>query len=102
VKTRIGASNLAQRAENHLHRPLRRAAPRGVDRVAVEPVLRDIDVETAQVDGAELVEAVINLVEFICGIGHTAFLDDLLQTIENPAIDEGEIRVAGVIAPATE
>ena len=80
----------AERVEDLVHRHLRGPAARRIGRVAIHAVLRDVDVETAQIDGAELVERVVNLVKFVGRVGRAAILDHLLQTIENPAIDEGE------------
>ena len=81
----------AKRVEDLAHRRLRRAAARRIGRVAIHPVLGDVDVEAAQVDRAELVERVINLVEFVGRVGRAAIRDHVLQPIENPAIDEREI-----------
>ena len=90
---------LAERREDLMHGHLRRATPRRIDRVAIHPVLCDIDIEAAQIDGAELVKSVVDLVKFVSRVGRATLFDDLLKTIENPAIDERQIRAAGVSAP---
>ena len=89
----------AERVENLVHRHLRGAAARRIGRVAIHAVLRDVDIEAAQVDGAELIQGVINLVEFVGRIGRAAFFDDLLQPIENPAIDQGEFALSRSAIP---
>src|SRR5215471_18753822 len=63
--------------------------PRRIWRVAIHPVLGDIDIETAQIDGAKLVQRVVNLVEFARFISRSAISDYLVQTLQNPAINEG-------------
>ena len=70
---------LDHRLEDLVHRGLRRAAARRIGRVAIHPVLRDVDVEAAQIDRAELIQRVIDLVELVGGIRLAAFGDDLLQ-----------------------
>src|SRR5436190_10404189 len=78
----------AQSAENFVHDHLGRASPRRICSVAVHPVLGDIDVEAAQVDGAKLVERVINFMKlkrFICRSGIS---NHVVQTLQNPAVDQ--------------
>src|SRR3954447_6020967 len=79
---------LTERFENLAHRGLRGPSSRGIDRVAIHSVLRDVDIEATQVNGAKLIESVINLVEFVRRIGGPALFDHALQAIENPAIDQ--------------
>ena len=69
VKTRIGASNWQSASKIWCIAALRRAAARRIGRVAIHPVLGDVDVKAAQIDGAKLIERVINLVEFVGRIG---------------------------------
>src|SRR6202521_2012567 len=73
-----------------MHRGLRGAAARRIGRIAIQAVLCDVDIETAQIDGAELIERVVDLVEFVSGVGGAAIRDHIFQAIEDPAIDEGK------------
>ena len=76
-----------QRIENFMHRELGRAAARRIGGVAIHPVFGDIDVEAAEIDRAEVIDAMVNLVELEGCIGVPAFRDDMIEPIENPAID---------------
>ena len=51
----------AERVEDFAHHGLRRATARRIGRVAIHAVLRDIDVETAEIDRAELIQRLIDL-----------------------------------------
>ena len=75
-----------------MHRRLRRAAPWRIGGVAIHPVFGDIDVKAAQIDRAKLIQRVIDLVKFVGRVSRAAFRDHALQPIEDPAIDEREIR----------
>src|SRR5947208_589177 len=77
-----------QSAEDFMHDRLGRAPPRRVCGVAIHPVLGDIDVEAAQVDGAKLVERVINLVKLKHFICRSAISNHVIQTLQNPAVDQ--------------
>ena len=76
-----------QRIENFMHRELSRAAARRIRGVAIHPVFGDVDIEAAEIDGAEVIDAMINLVELKGRIRAAAFGDDMIEPIENPAID---------------
>ena len=60
--------------------------------VAIHPVLRNIDVKTAQIHGTKLVYPVVNFVELKLLVGLSALLDQLLKPRCRPPIDQGEIR----------
>ena len=70
-----------------MHRPLRCTPPGRVGRVAIHPVLGDIDVKAAEIDGAEMIDTVINLVELESRIRVPAFGGDMIEPIKNPAVD---------------
>ena len=74
-----------------MHDHLRRAAAWRIRRVAIHPVLGDVDVEAAQIDCAKLVERVINLMKFERFVSRPAIPDHLIQSLENPAIDQCKI-----------
>ena len=65
------------------------AAARRIRGVAIHPILGDVDVKAAKIDGAKMIDAVINLVELEGCIRAPAFRDDMIEPIKNPAIDEG-------------
>ena len=73
-----------------MHRCLRRAAARRIRRIAIHPVLGDIDVKAAQIDRTKLIERVIDLVEFVGLIRSAAISDHVFQAMQNPAIDQSE------------
>src|SRR5262245_50876243 len=72
-----------------MHRQLCRATPGRVSRVAIHPVLGDVDIKTAQIDRAKLIERVINLVELERCVCRSAISNHVVQTFQNPAIDQG-------------
>src|SRR4051812_31768413 len=74
-----------------MHGGLGGKTARRIGSVAIHPVLRDVDVKAAQIDGAEMIQDVIDLVELICCIRRAAFRDHILETIQDPAIDESKI-----------
>src|SRR3954465_2115766 len=86
-----GREQPAKRIENFEHRRLCRAATWRIRRVAVHPVLGDVDVEAAQIDGAKLIQRVIDLVKFEILVGKPTRLDHLIQSFQNPSIDQSKI-----------
>src|SRR5436190_17790424 len=80
----------AKRIEKFEHRRLCRAATRRVRRVTVHPVLGDVDVKAAQIDGAKLIQRVIDLVKFEIIVRRPTRLDHLIQSFQNPAIDQSK------------
>lgn len=76
----------AERIENLAHGALGCAPSRRIGRVAIEPVFCYVDIETAQVDGAELIKRLINLVKFVGGVSRAAIVDHLLEAVENPPV----------------
>ena len=72
-----------------MHCDLGSTAARRIRGVAIHPILGDVDVKAAEIDGAKMIDAVINLVELEGGIRVPTFSDDMIESIENPAVDEG-------------
>jgi hypothetical protein len=64
-----GGEEFGEVCEDLVHGGLGAAAARAVGRVAVESVLGDVDVEGAEVCGAELVERDEDLAEVVGGVG---------------------------------
>src|SRR5215471_9165536 len=87
----------AERIENRLHDGLRRAAARRISRVAIHPVLCDVDVEAAQIDSAKLIDRVINLVKFECCISGTTVSDHVVQPLKNPPINQSKVFIPGLL-----
>ena len=71
-----------------MHCALGSAAARRIRGVAIHPILGDVDVKAAKIDGTKMIDAVINLVELEGGIRVPAFRDDMIESIENPAVDQ--------------
>ena len=63
-----------------MHDHLCRATTRRIRRVAIHPVLGDVDVEAAQIDRAKLVERVINLVELEGFVSRSAIANHVDRT----------------------
>src|SRR5205807_170679 len=84
-----GREQTAEGVKNLVHRELSRAPARRVGGIAVHSVFGDVDVKAAEIDCAKMIDAVINLVELEGSIRTPAFRDDMIEPIENPAIDEG-------------
>ena len=78
----------AQGVENFMHHHLCRTTPGRVCRVAIHPILGDIDIKAAQIDGAKLVKRVIHLVKLECFVRRSAISNYVVQTLQNPAINE--------------
>src|SRR5713101_2359888 len=77
----------AKRVESLVHNALRGAAARRIGRVAIHPVFRDVDVQTAQIDGAKLVECMINLVKLERFVGGLTITNHSIEPLQNPAIN---------------
>ena len=88
-----GGEQFAERVEDFLHCGLRRAPARRIQGVAIHPVFGDVDVKTAQIDGAKLIERVINLVELESPVSESTITDYLTETLQNPAIDQCAFRL---------
>ena len=82
-----GREQTTQGIENFMHRELSGAAARRIGGVTVHSVFGDVDVEAAEIDCAEVIDAMINLVELEGRIRAPAFRNDMIEPIENPAID---------------
>src|SRR5260370_24505130 len=78
----------AERVEDFVHGCLRGTPAGRIWRIAIHPIFSDVDVEAAQIDCAELVERVINLVELERLISRAAISDHLIESLQNPAIDK--------------
>src|SRR4029077_11523296 len=75
-----------------MHDHLCRAAARRIRRVAVHSILSDVDIEAAQIDSTKLVECVIDLVELELFVSRSTISDDVIESLQNPAVDERERR----------
>src|ERR1041385_3198994 len=71
-----------------MHRRLGRAAASRVGGIAIHPVFRDVEIEAAQVDGAELIKRVIDLVKLVSRVSRPTFRDHILEPIQDPAIED--------------
>src|SRR5205823_2718673 len=78
-----------KRIQNFAHGCLSRATTQGVRSIAIHPVFGDVDVQTAQINRAKLIEDMINLVKFERFIGRATIGNHLMQTLQDPAIDQG-------------
>src|SRR4026208_122320 len=78
----------AQGVENFMHHHLCRATPGRVCRVAIHPVLGDVDIKAAQLDGAKLGKRRIHLVTLASFARRSAITNYVVQTLQNPTIDE--------------
>src|ERR1700730_2716178 len=77
----------AEPIEDFVHGRLGGATAGRIRRVAVHPIFGDVDIETAEIDRAELIKRVINRVKlerFKSGSTSSSYLR---QALENPAID---------------
>ena len=70
------------------------AAAGAVRGVAVETVLGDVDVEGGKVARDELGDGGDDLAEVVGGITGEALGGDGVEALEDPAVDEGEVRHA--------
>ena len=85
-----GSEEFGEVCEDLVHGGLGAAAARAVGRVAVEPILGDVDVEGAEVCGAELVEGDEDLAEVVGGVGGETVAGDGVEPLEDPAVEESE------------
>jgi len=67
---------------------------RGIDPIAVQAVLGDIDIKRAEIDRAELIQRVINAVVFVSGIRVATGGNDLAEAVQNPRIDGSKLLFA--------
>lgn len=89
-----GGEELYERLGDLADGGLRGAAARAVLGVAVHPVLGDVDVERGEIPGDELGDGGDDLAEVVGGITGEALAGDDVEALEDPAVDEGEIRHA--------
>ena len=74
-----------------MHGHLRGTTAGRIRRVAVHPVLCDVDIEATQVHCAEVVERVVNLVKLERFVGGSTICDYMIDPLQNPAIDQSKI-----------
>ena len=80
-----------QHIENSIERRLRRAPFGRIRSFAIEPVFDDVQILRAQIDAAEIIEAVIDHVELALLIGLAAAAEQIFRALENPAVELVEI-----------
>ena len=73
------------------HHGLRGAATGGISGIAVKAVLGHIDIDAAQLHGAELGDRLISLLEGQFLVGLAAGVHGLLETGQDPTIDGREL-----------
>src|SRR5262249_56232839 len=83
-KSRYRREQLAKCRENFMHRSLGCTAPSRVCGIAIHPVFGDVDVETAQIDRAKLVERVINLVKLETLVTGATLFHPVINPLHNP------------------
>ena len=66
-------------------------ASRRSSAVTVHPIFSDVDVEAAQIDCTELIDSVINLMEFVGVVRLPAGSNELLKAGQDPPIHERQI-----------
>src|SRR6266478_2708963 len=81
----------AKRVEDFAHGRLCGASTSRVCGIAIHPVFRHVDVETAQIDRAKLIERVINLVKLERFVSRSTIGRYLIEPLENPGIDQCKI-----------
>ena len=86
----MGARSLTRGVKDLAHDPDRGLAASGGSSVAVEPVLGHVDVMRGEVGGAELVDDGEDFAEVVFGVGLAAIVDDDLEALHDPLIDQGE------------
>src|SRR5438034_603566 len=97
----ISTTSATASSGDQVHRRLRGAAAVRRRRVAVDRVLRDVDVERGEVDRAELQRAVVDRVELVFVVRAAAALERLRGARQGPLVDVEELlgrqRVGGGI-----
>src|SRR6266487_1570322 len=94
-KSKNRREQLTQRIESLVHNGLGSSTTPRLRRIAIHPVFRDIDVQTAQIDGTKLVECLINLMKLECFVSRSTISNHLIKPLQNPAIDQCEIFCSG-------
>lgn len=87
-----GCEQLCNAGEDLMHRHLRGATARGIGRIAIHAILGGIDVNGGEVRGAELIEGVEDLAEFVGLVGFEALGGDGVEAFEDPAIEERDLK----------
>ena len=82
-----------QRIKDAVHRCLSRPSAGRVGGVAIHPVLGDINIQGRKIDRAELVQRIENFAEFVGFVSFFTLLHDAIESLQNPAINQGEIRI---------
>src|SRR4051794_39525746 len=87
-KYRDWSKEPAKAAQNFIHDGLSLPPSGRIRSITIHPVLGYIYIERAQIDRTKLVNCVVNLVIFERLIGGAAFPDHLIQSLQDPAIDQ--------------
>src|SRR5437763_4174658 len=74
-----------------MHRHLGSATTSRVRGIAIHPVFGDVDVQTAQIHRAKLIQGVINLVKLECSICGAAISNHLIEPFEDPTVNQTKI-----------
>ena len=97
-KNKDGRGQANQRAADLPHRGLRRA-PRFISgRLGVQAILQNVEIESAEIHDAVIVDSMVDAVEFVIRVPFTAFLEELGGAVEHPAIDFLELLVRKHVA----
>src|SRR4051812_2465932 len=83
---------LAKSAKNLAHCCLTGTAPGRIRSIAIQPILGDIYIETAEVHRAKLVQGVVDPVELERLVGGTAFPGYFIQAFQDPAVHQRRSR----------
>src|SRR5919201_1907554 len=78
----------AKSVEDLMHCALRCPPPRRIRRIAVHSILRNIDIQTAQVDGTKVIDRVVDPMKLESLVSGSTIDNQLIQPLQNPAIDE--------------
>src|ERR1700693_1624433 len=78
----------AEPVEDFVHGCLSGATAGRIRHVAVHPIFGDVDIRTAEIDRAELIERVINRVKLERFISGSTSSGHLIQSLKNPAINK--------------
>src|SRR5438105_5099902 len=81
----------AEPVENFAHDCLGGTTAGRIRRVAVHPIFGDVDIETAKIHRAELIERVINRVKLERFISGSTSSGHIIQPFQNPAINKRQV-----------
>ena len=86
-----GSEHQSKRAHDLVHNGLSRTARQAVCTLNVYSVLDDVDIELGHINGAEVVDIMVNIVEFVVGVGIVNALNECIEASESPLVDLGEV-----------